>query len=117
MRIILIKLAKQVMMSFFSEEESYSKSIFSKITIFLDEIKRESKSRAYLKGDKISVLVYFIPEFGKQILRICKEFPFWTHVMRSLFINSPYDTATSASVERNFSELKNRILQTCTQCL
>ncbi|KAF0707990.1 ATP-dependent DNA helicase [Aphis craccivora] len=96
----------------FSEEESYSKSTSSKITIFLDEIKRESKSRAHLKGDKISA--YFIPEFGKQILRICKEFPLWTNVMRSLF-NSPYDTATFASVEGNFSELKNRILQTSTQ--
>jgi len=96
----------------FSEEESYSKSTSSKITIFLDEIKRESKSRAHLKGEKISA--YFIPEFGKQILRICKEFPLWTNVMRSLF-NSPYDTATSASVEGNFSKLKNRILQTSTQ--
>lgn len=58
----------------FSEEENnYSKSTFSKITIFLDEIKRESKSRAHLKGDKISA--YLIPELGKQILRICKEFP------------------------------------------
>lgn len=65
-----------------------------------------------MKGDKISA--YFIPEFAKQILRLCKEFPLWTNVLRSLF-NSPYDTATSASVEGNFSELKNRILQTSTQ--
>lgn len=96
----------------YSEEENYSKSTSSKITIFIDDIKRESKSRAHFKGDKISA--YFIPEFGKQILRICKEFPLWTNVMR-LFFNSPYETATSASVEGNFSELKNRILQTSTQ--
>ncbi|KAF0717499.1 ATP-dependent DNA helicase, partial [Aphis craccivora] len=96
----------------YSEEENYSKSTSSKITIFIDDIKRESKSRARVKGDQISA--YFIPEFGEQILRICKEFPLWTNVMRSFF-NSPYETATSASVEGNFSELKNRILQTSTQ--
>ena len=69
------------------------------------ERQRESKSRAHFEGDKISA--YFISEFGEQILRICKEFPLWTNVMRPFF-NSQYETATSAYVEGNFSELKKQ---------
>lgn len=43
-------------------------------------------------------------------MRICKKFLMWTNVM-SKFFKSPYSTATSASVEGEFSQLKNSILK------
>lgn len=59
-------------------------------------------------GNRISA--YFLPELTKNVLRVCKDFPLWTSVMRSSF-GSPYKIASSASVECDFKQLKTHILR------
>lgn len=80
----------------------------SNINEFLQHVVEKSKSNSSIPGDHLNA--YYIPDFCKNILRICKLFPLWSNVMRQFF-NSPYSTATSASVESNFAELKNNILK------
>jgi len=53
--------------------------------------------------------VYSLPELTTNILRPYKYFPLWTSVMQP-YINSPYDAATSASVDGDFKELKCHII-------
>lgn len=53
---------------------------------------------------------YFLPDLAKTILRLCKDFPLWTNVIRNK-LNSPYDVASSAMVENDFKELKTQILK------
>lgn len=60
------------------------------------------------KGDRISA--YFIPSLSQVILRLCKHFPLWSNVMTNIF-QSPHPIASSASVEGDFGDLKNRILR------
>jgi len=59
-------------------------------------------------GNRISA--YFLPELAKYVLRVCKDFPLWSSVMRSSF-ESPYRIASSASVECDFKQLKTHILR------
>lgn len=59
-------------------------------------------------GNRISA--YFLPELTKDVLRVCKDFPLWSSVMKSSF-GSPYKIASSASVECDFKELKTQILR------
>lgn len=80
----------------------------SNINEFLQHVVEKSKSNSSIPGDRLNA--YYIPDFCKNILRICKLFPLWSNVMRQFF-NSPYSAATSASVESNFAELKNNILK------
>ncbi|CAI6370194.1 unnamed protein product [Macrosiphum euphorbiae] len=80
----------------------------SKINAFLNTIKSKSSSNSLVEGDRISP--YFLPDFSKNILRLCKEFPLWSNVMSPVF-KSPYECATSAAVEGDFSLLKNNILK------
>ncbi|KAF0726755.1 Uncharacterized protein FWK35_00030290, partial [Aphis craccivora] len=80
----------------------------SNINEFLQHVVEKSKSNSSIPGDRLNA--YYIPDFCKNILKICKLFPLWSNVMRQFF-NSPYSTATSASVESNFAGLKNNILK------
>ncbi|KAL5246276.1 hypothetical protein ACI65C_013684 [Semiaphis heraclei] len=80
----------------------------SKINEFLNTIKLKSRSNSFVEGDRISP--YFLPEFTKNILRLCKEFPLWSNIMSPVF-KSPYECATSAAVEGDFSLLKKNILK------
>jgi len=75
---------------------------------FLEDILNESKLNSKQTGNRISA--YYLPELAKDIMRLCKDFPLWTSVMKTHF-QSPYDTATSASVEGDFKELKCIILR------
>jgi hypothetical protein len=59
-------------------------------------------------GNRISA--YFLPELTKDVLRVCKDFPLWSSVMKSSF-GSPYKIASSASVECDFKQLKTQILR------
>lgn len=59
---------------------------------------------------------YFLPSFAKELIRIARAFPMWSAVMKSLF-DSPRITATTASVESDFNNLKNLILRGETQPL
>jgi len=59
-------------------------------------------------GNRISA--YFLPELTKDVLRVSKDFPLWSSVMKSSF-GSPYKIALSASVECDFKELKTQILR------
>jgi len=78
----------------------------SNINEFLQHVVEKSKSS--ILGDRLNA--YYLPDFCKNILRICKLFPLWSNVMKQFF-KSPYSIATSASVESNFAELKNNILK------
>lgn len=82
----------------------------SYIDSFIEEILSNCNcaTNTLIQGDRLSA--YYAPEFQKNIIRICKQFPLWSNVMIGYF-QSPYRTATSASVEGNFSELKNKILK------
>jgi len=62
---------------------------------------------ASVTGDRLSP--YYIPGIKNNILRIDTEFPMWSNVMKTYF-KSPYENSTSAPVEGDFAELKNRIL-------
>jgi len=59
-------------------------------------------------GNRISA--NFLPELAKDVLRVCKDFPLWSSVMRSSF-GSPYKIASFASVEYEFNQLKTHILR------
>lgn len=76
------------------------------INSFLENIKSKITLNISLQGDRLNG--YYLPAFNKNLLRICKQFPLWSNVMIHIF-KSPYYTATSASVEGDFSELKNKI--------
>jgi len=80
----------------------------SKINAFLNGIKSKSISYSLVEGDRISP--YYLPEFTKNILRLCKEFPLWSNIMCSMF-KSPYINASFASVEGDFALLKSNILK------
>lgn len=68
----------------------------------------KSSARSSVRSDDLNA--YYHPEFCKNLLRISKQFPLWSNVMLEYF-KSPYSTATSAPVEGDFSELKNKILR------
>lgn len=80
----------------------------NKIGLFLENILSISKNYSKQRGNRLSA--HFLPEITNDILRLSKHFPLWSSVMQSYF-NSPYDIATSASVEGDFKELKCRILR------
>lgn len=81
---------------------------YSNVNEFLQHIVEKSKTNSLIPGDRLNA--YYVPDFSKNILRTCKLFPLWSNVMRQFF-KSPYSTATSASVESDFAELKNNILK------
>jgi len=71
----------------------------------------KSSSNSLVEGDRISP--YFLPEFTKNILRLCKEFPSWSNIMSPVF-KSPYECVTSAAVEGDFSTKNNILKQNTT---
>jgi hypothetical protein len=75
---------------------------------YLKQIYEKSKSNSEIEGDRLSA--YFLPDLAKTLLRLCKDFPLWTNIMRKKF-NSPYNIASSAVVENDFKELKTQILK------
>lgn len=81
-------------------------NIVSYLDTFLKEIESCVDSSAV--GDRLNA--YYVPDFKTCLMRICKKFPMWSNVMVSFF-KSPYITASSASVEGEFSQLKNSILK------
>lgn len=80
----------------------------TQITAFLEGVLKTSKDNSEQKGNRLSA--HSLPELTTDIIRLCKHFPLWTSVMQTLF-DSPYDIATSASVEGDFKELKCHILR------
>ncbi|VVC25316.1 Hypothetical protein CINCED_3A004183 [Cinara cedri] len=78
------------------------------ITEFLRTIEEESLNNSKVIGTSLSG--YWAPNLAKDILRVCKDFPLWTNVMKISF-NSTYDTSTSASVESDFGDLKRKTLR------
>jgi len=59
-------------------------------------------------GSKING--YYLPEYGNELIRVCHLFPLWTNIMVPVF-KCPNITASSAPVESDFNQLKNRILR------
>jgi len=80
----------------------------SLLNTFLKNTETKVNLNISLEGDRLNG--YYLPKFKTNVLRICKQFPLWSKVMLTYF-QSPYSTATSASVEGDFSELKNKILK------
>jgi len=78
------------------------------LDIFFKEIETKICINSLTVGDRLSA--YYVPEFKTSLMRICKKFPIWTNIMVPFF-KSPYTTASSASVEGEFSQLKNSILK------
>jgi len=77
------------------------------INEFITDILNTSTIKATVIGDRISA--YYLPELVPHVIRWCQDFPLWTSVMLHKY-NSPYDIATSATVEGDFNTLKNQIL-------
>lgn len=78
------------------------------LDIFFKEIETKICINSLTVGDRLSA--YYVPEFKTSLMRICKKFPIWTNIMVPFF-KSPYTIASSASVEGEFSQLKNSILK------
>jgi hypothetical protein len=66
------------------------------INEFITDILNASTIKATVTGDRISA--YYLPELVPHVIRWCQDFPLWTSVMLHKY-NSPYDIATSATVE------------------
>lgn len=81
----------------------------NQLDIFLENILSECKENCKQKGNRISA--YYLPELTKDVMRLCKDFTLWTSVLKIHF-QSPYDVATSASVEGEFKVLKCTIYVT-----
>jgi len=90
------------------DDNHFCSQTVSKIDEYLKEIYERSKLESEIKGNRL--FAYFIPHLAINILRLCKDFPIWTNVMRNKF-HSPYDVASSAVVENDFKELKTQILK------
>ena len=84
------------------------KILGSEMANFLDDIKCRCNLNSSTVGNRLNA--YYSLEISKNILRLCKQFPLWTNVMKQYFM-SPYDSATSAPVEGDFSNLKSNILR------
>lgn len=78
------------------------------INNFIFNIESSCHKNSEIKGDRISA--YYLLGLSKDILRLSKNFPLWTNVMQPFF-KSPHLIASSASVESDFGDLKNRILR------
>lgn len=91
-----------------NEEVEETEQSNNQLDIFLEDILDKSKVNSKQSGNRISA--YYLPELANDIMRLCKDFPLWTSVMKTHF-NSPYDIPTSASIEGDFKELKCTILR------
>jgi len=89
-------------------EDNVDGNSSNNIDNFLKDILSFCYGNSQIKGDRLSA--YYLPGLSNDIIRMSKYFPLWTNVMQ-IFFNSPYKIATSASVESDFSELKNKILR------
>lgn len=88
----------------FDEEEE----IYKGISAFLRKIELVSHNNS--KIIETSLSGYWAPELMKDVLRICKDFPLWTSLMKRSF-ESIYTIPSSASVESDFGDLKRKILR------
>lgn len=80
----------------------------SHISEFIDDIDSLCRKNSKIKGNRLSA--YYLPDLSRDILRYSKHFPLWSNIMQPIF-RSPYKNASSAAVECDFSELKNKILR------
>lgn len=90
------------------DDDADNKDNDSAISVFLGNIKKESLKNSLIQGNRISA--YYLPELVQHTLRLCKHFPLWSNVLRSIF-QSPFQRASSAAVENDFKELKTQILK------
>jgi len=80
----------------------------SHITKFISNIVNVCKDNSKIIGDRLSA--YYLPDLSRDIIRNSKYFTLWNNVMQPT-IRSPHKNASSAPVESDFSELKNKILR------
>lgn len=88
-----------------SRVKRFIDSIHSKIE---SAIKKDSNTDNSSSFDQTND--YYLPDFVKRFVDLCKEFPCWSNVMASHFKNEK-DIATSARGEALFNEFKNSILE------
>lgn len=91
-----------------NEELEDTEQCTNQLEIFLEDILSKCKENSKQNGNRISA--YYLPELSNDIMRLCKDFPLWTSIMTTNYC-SPYNIATSASVEGDFKELKCTILR------
>jgi len=91
-------------------DTSDSLNCVSTVSNFLKYIVDSAKMTTPKKqlGSKING--YYLPEYGNELIRVCHLFPLWTNIMVPLF-KCPNITSSSAPVESDFNQLKNRILR------
>jgi len=86
----------------------------SHITEFINDIVNVCKDNSKIIGDRLSA--YYLPDLSRDIIRYSKYFTLWSNVMQPTF-RSPHKNASSAPVESDFSELKNKILRFNSQLM
>jgi len=93
-------------------EEEIELNTSCSITSFLNNINQISLSAASVMQHSVTTKInaYFLIDFGKNLLKLCSTFPVWSNVMVDFF-SCPNITASSAPIESDFNNLKNRILQ------
>lgn len=81
-----------------------------RIKSYLETVIKSSKA-AITEGELINA--YYCPDFAKNLIRICQEFPLWTGV------TTPYISghASSSSSEAYFGDIKNLMLKNFTKTL
>lgn len=68
------------------------------------------ESKVYVSNNGNRDNMQYLPEIIKEVLNLCKLLPLWTAVMAPLFKNS-CSIASSAPVESNFNNIKNRLFR------
>jgi len=93
-------------------EEEIELNTSSSIITFLNNINHTALSAASVIQHSVTTKInaYFLDDFGKNMVKLCSTFPIWSNVMVDLF-GCPNITASSAPIESDFNNLKNRILK------
>jgi len=93
-------------------EEEIELNTSNSIITFLNNINHISLSAASVMQHSVTTKInaYFLVDFGKNMIKLCSTFPIWSNVMVDLF-GCPNIIGSSAPIESDFNNLKNRILK------
>lgn len=80
----------------------------SEIHRWIEKLKTQAEINSDKKASRLNA--FYLPEFYKQIIRLCLEFPLWSGVLAPIF-NSEYVRATSAHCEAYFKDLREYIFK------
>lgn len=89
------------------EEDEEDEEAPPNISDFLRGVEESAECSS---SDSKSVNPYYLPKFGKKMLKSAKDFVLWSSVMAKSF-RSPYPTGVSAHSEGIFSDLKRNVFK------